>query len=37
LQVLCHNCNCAKGRDRECPHLAACTAGGSILPVGIAT
>jgi hypothetical protein len=20
LQVLCHNCNCAKGRDRQCPH-----------------
>ena len=21
LQVLCHNCNCAKGKNRECPHL----------------
>jgi hypothetical protein len=20
LQVLCHNCNCATGRNRECPH-----------------
>jgi hypothetical protein len=23
LQVLCHNCNCAKGRIRECLHQAA--------------
>jgi hypothetical protein len=22
LRVLCHNCNCAKGRDRDCPHAA---------------
>jgi hypothetical protein len=21
LQVLCHNCNCAKGKDRDCPHV----------------
>jgi len=20
LRVLCHNCNCAKGKNRECPH-----------------
>jgi hypothetical protein len=20
LQVLCHNCNCAKGKSRQCPH-----------------
>ena len=23
LQVLCHNCNCAKGRTRDCPHAPA--------------
>jgi hypothetical protein len=22
LRLLCHNCNCAKGRNRECPHVA---------------
>jgi hypothetical protein len=22
LQVLCHNCNCAKGKNRVCPHAA---------------
>jgi hypothetical protein len=21
LQVLCHNCNCAKGKNRQCPHV----------------
>jgi hypothetical protein len=23
LRVLCHNCNCAMGRDRACPHTAS--------------
>jgi hypothetical protein len=23
LRVLCHNCNCAKGRNPECPHVMA--------------
>lgn len=26
LQVLCHNCNCAKGRNQSCPHVSAITA-----------
>jgi hypothetical protein len=34
LRVLCHNCNCAMGKDRECPHEAAGGVAGSTGPVG---
>jgi hypothetical protein len=26
LRVLCHNCNCAKGKNRDCPHVVASAA-----------